>query len=1228
MNPGNPYNFLATIDSLATTLQRGVVGGNMAPIANMNLIRTQVINDNQITVTYMLTSLEAISDRDVFEFTVRTRNNILSPDSFRLTIDNTPPRYNLNEIILHDTFFNLSGRPDYDFEAGRGNYVFAVHPLFEFTRPNVPSENPDHDAFRISWQEVSSTLATISVPVWFNYSTPQSRVTIGQVVNFRETENRFFLITEFDEAGNTSMYYIQLRGDLYDEQILAFGLSHDVRYGNNLLFNYNERGLPWEIGVGVFGTDIHVADASGFWEDNPYFEIRFQNRFYRRVGNVAFTDLSTTPSPARLHEFENALRSWIRSTPIGVIDLLINNRQTIRTHRIYQITADAVETQLSMTVTGSNLVLGIDNIMDVPELVFTLPMWVTVYDSVSGSGLGVPKTGYNRRQIVGGSLAISGSVERELLLVIEDPFGRRTIVEHNGVHGNVHAINFSGNTRTIQEDGIDVIYTGDPSGVEIRFTPNVHMIRIMNENGVVAGLHPQVTPGTPNAAGVATTIIRQGAASQWRVEIISRAKDIANYRGRIIAAADFVFYPYIPQLRFTNLNGDPITDIEGAQIPGIVQVHYDNQGFRFGSTIWFYRYFNNPNYGQASASGEVDDRLELRDRVTIGRNVTTFQLNQVGRYVLHVRNEVWATEMFSFEITDVDNITYAVTFDEGGDEPRRLVATPDGFRDISFQGGRVIPHYIVVGQVGDISNLSGPLSITPSINYPREILGAGDVPNTFFHRVGPILPTNTYIYRLVSLNTGGEIFIAISNILPTASLDLILPQFSGANPTQFSQDLFNQPGRATFLEFHTIPNDGLTVGLPASHWFNNPSVLWTNQGFGNRVYMEYYYNIHPDEAAEPTGIILSGETLTIRAENYGIFWFVIRDWAGNRRIFDAFEAAVPYFTMYNLARPPILLNGETIVSGVVVNDVIVFETMDIPPAHRTVASINNHHFVNSIYVRMNDELTPTQHLSQNTWHDQTRWVFAAPGTYEFIITYMPHGNPLLASRIQFTVHLVSSTINVPAFSYAAPHNIEIVGIVNADSGMNYRNRFEPGRLDHINLDGQGFQGNFRVTLRFAADNVRDSFTRSFSVLVLDQPRFENVIRLPGGIRASTVTGTVSVGWTPLEIFGRYQDSEVRIYRNGQLYFRRAVNSAIVAHHEELFRQTGDQRNRNATQPLSEAGTYRVVLLTEDQGVRFSEIFEIREPMSGITVLLIIILIALVVGGVAVFIHLRTRMRVR
>jgi len=96
---------------------------------------------------------------------------------------------------------------------------------------------------------------------------------------------------------------------------------------------------------------------------------------------------------------------------------------------------------------------------------------------------------------------------------------------------------------------------------------------------------------------------------------------------------------------------------------------------------------------------------------------------------------------------------------------------------------------------------------------------------------------------------------------------------------------------------------------------------------------------------------------------------------------------------------------------------------------------------------------------------------------------------------------------------------------------------------------------------------------------------------------------------------------VRIYRNGSIYFEGAINEEVVAHNA----QAGILGRAHT---LREAGTYQIVLITEGQGVRFSEVFELRIPMSGLTVFLIILVIAIVVGGAAVFIHLRTRMRVR
>jgi len=1179
-----------------------------------------------------------IANNDIFAVTLNSVGNIIAPDTYTITIDNTPPQHNLNAIKFLDRLWQ---NDEISQSVDAGEFIFSLPSEFMFTRPDISGGNPLHDAHSISFFEVYPTLAAMRGEYNFTYNYYRP---VGQQLPFSQiirpvlasNDNRFFRIVERDEAGNITEYFVNLRGSAFTDHIEITGMTTASNVNNNLIHR---------VGTSIFGTNVTVTNVNAFWRENSFFEISTSTQMFRRLGDSAIFgnegSLNAEPDARPFHLYDE-LNRWLLGSRLGQITLTINNGFNVWTVNVFQIdSSPAHRPVLSATSTmavPNGLIIRVENWQSMP-LMFLNPnnnqlISVQIFEIASG-GVFVPIDTFN---FAGGytpqgwQMTIANASHREILIVLTDLFGRTVRIEHNGYHGNHRDVRFHGNTSVVN----GIRHTGDSRGVIIEYTDQVHEIRIFRDGDEIS--NPLASLNVERELveiwshewilrdvwRYTITPPSDSVSSTWRIIVTRMAS------GTIDFDQTFRFYTNMPEMRFTNLSGDPVLIPENALASqsthnGMIEAHFESVESIFGSNITFTRSFFDP---------EIDDWRE--ETQSPRRGQTRFIMGQVGIYTVTVQNEVWASRVFRFIIEDIDNTSYRVFFDYPGGE-EELAASPNQLPYTTTGGEeRMIPHYFVRGTVDQINILGQYLHIELSLNYPRFIVGDAPINTLPIVGTAPGGQIFTNIFALESVITGTRIYIAVTSI---AIYGLFPPMPSAVNqiglfgiglpagPTNTpAPNSIREGGAAgTYALFTNIATSGLPVSITRPGGDRN-----FNAHPNNVVMIDYYFE------GVRVGTFRADENITIYGRNYGTYEFVMRDVAGFRRIFQDINAITgetrtsDRFTIYNLSRAPVTINGEKAIGGMVYNinndssyltlGVMQFENSIYNDTDMFVTQIrvwrNGDQAQHEVQTIISEGATPVlgPFFSASERHNTSSWQFDQAGTYIFEVQFR--------YRIGITVHhrfsiqivdmrTIPTMVPTESFVFVPTDIMTIESIRRGGAwGAEIIRQFCDEQLRNLRLDSDNHQGYHLITVRID-DGARPSFTKSFSVDIRSLLDLHDLVRsnIAWGTSTNTQNGIVFVD---PNIAWLFPNSTFSIYRNGVALVDNVRVSAMGS----------------ATQEVSGTGIYRFVIRTHSGNTIFSQGFEIEEGMSTIAVLFIFGGIAVVLVGIALFFIMRNRMKVK
>ena len=1232
----NPRAFFADV-AVSVVTRNGVnISGQFAQ-GSINTIVEQ--NGSATVFEYSLSNL-GIAEGDHWVILLDTQDSAVGNNGilrFEMHIDNTRPERNLENVQSQDTIWRMRETFQTTNRPSEETFIHRIPLEFEFVQTSFLDSNT------IQFQEVNQNRMPIQTidgqnrpffgPRSFNYNTPFYQE-IG--MERESNQNRFFRIIETDLAGNVRSFYVNVRGEGFVDTITADGLVNH----NNLLLQVP--GI-----TALHGTDVELTWVQGFWDANPFFTLQVGMQMFRRLSNVAETAVVNDQgfNLSDFQEIENVgpadfirvINTWLAEAREGHTTITLNNGfGNFITLNLFQIASNTHMAQLSVTtIPGTNNLnieipnwsLGVTN--SLPQIFRDANLLhLTIQNRMNGESYTTTIIGGQYTMLANGVF----SAREELVLTLRDSFGRQTRVEHNGEFGNHLNFRYLGGFRP--HGGIN--HTGDANGVEVTFTTRVHTLTILRDGLEVMwranefrDLIEIEEDGDLTRLVIAPPV---NAHERWQVLIHSQAT------GRLVFGEVWYFYTVLPILEWTNLSGDSDgIDIQPFPFPnvahGALQINLSGAGGGlFGAVISFTRTFPNPNFDSTRPVG-VGNQQFFSERETIRRGARSFTLGRAGQYVIDLDNNAFATRQYIVEITDVDNTTYNTYF-----RGERLRSSPVALPYTHHSDGwtRNIPHYFVIGFNDDVSTLSeSGLHIVPSLNYPRELIGR--LGNQFYD----FIPGagghgfNTYIYalRAVGNPNSATLFMAVTAIPPGLSLSGIQnTRIATTNQAGGNAPTGDSSGLHMLFTAGNIPTGGLFVSL--AHAVLGLPLPEFNLHSGNVFFVDYFYNRdnrNPDGSfAQPCGTFRVGERLRIDPINYGIFTFVVRDWAGNRHEFvyrgaGGEDQVRDHFTIINLARPPLkvgsrivdteLVDGDIVMDGMVYNDQLVIDVMDIP------FTLNNtsHMFISRLEVRRDGVLLPLeqQFIANNRQEMRTRFTFSVPGTYEFSVTY--RYSLAIDVRTVFRAQLVSTVIAEERFHFSGSPNTEVTNVTFR--GANITRRFGD-RITELTLTPETGEGTYVVTVIISGNQIRGPLTRTFAVSIVPIRNIRTMQAVTSNVSwGGSTTRDVLVNFNPFTLWVLLgEGSTLTISRGNQVIFTRDFTEENAG--------TDWMPRTHWIEAEENLGRFQVTVRNSRGSVAFSEAFEITAGIPTGLIFVIIAGIGLAIAGVVIFLWMRNRMRVR
>jgi|GEM_PF-2563224 len=1280
---------------------------------------------------YVLSNLwqgGSIGDDFDFEIRLHAMDRIGNPDIFRLHIDNTAPNLNLGRLRLQDTLWASGDFRDsatwsvLGFNEGR--FIYTMPNDFRFR--NGGGSNPEWQVQTIAFSEVNSSLVSVIGSAGrIEFGNLNESDIFADIVGLQSFQNRFFRIIEMDEAGNSTEYFVQLRGDDFVERIGVSGLvrENNLIAGGNLQTNNEEGNYGNFIVEGrVYGTSISVNNitdidtnnqwATNFWVANPFFEISIElengeNFWFRRLGQVGSlrgariapgsviqhyyesfapgVGTETELRPEHLQRFLNELLVISRN---NVVAIAVNNGFDGRNTntRVFQIQHATIMPRLVTTQEGDNVRVTISNFdsSHMPSMFRNNAnelFRITVQDmqDIQNGNMRI-FNGIQNVVVQNGSFLIQGGArpafEEELLVTLTDPFGRTVRTEYNGTFGDYFRFNFRGGVQTIN----GVHFTGDGRGVQLVYTSEVHEVTILR-NGLA--VLDEEWFGFCEITGLSELRISpplDGESAEWQIIVRTFGSN------EILFSQNFYFYTNLPEIQFNNLNGLAVWDSEAwfdgeiREASGSIEVSWNRfvSEFGFGATISYTRTFANPRFNPNEEHHPLFNPVTIQETRTIRRNQTSFRLTQVGSYVIEVRNDVWATRTYSFIILDVDNTTYKMFFTPSGENAQRreLEQSPRSFVvpgtltrhalttantsvALGEIAGRQIPHYFVVGTNATVERVNQAtiigtqlqsigvgLEIITSVNYLREVENQTNLGGIHFN--APVAwvdqgGVRVFIYALES-QFGADrarIFVAVSAIIaqpnPLANAEISVNWTGGANLLREGRGVGGTP-RPHYMLFAPQGNQlglnfVLTAGLSTSGQPYN--------GHRNNIFrVDFDHNgTHAGTffAREEDGVLTS-DTVQISRADYGIFTFRISDWAGNVRTFtfsqDGVVTTLDYFTIINLMQPPVQVNGENVVDGMVFNGAVELSVLedqlrfsDFFEFTDGVGNVTGM-FVRSIQVFRNG-VNIGEEPGLGATAGQTFYFYSEfglgrqsfgpwtePGSYQFIIEYVytPIATSVRGIMTTFNLQIIDPNVPQTGFSFVLGPEIEITSIRNVFAGIEIINRFDHMQLRNLRLDETTGIGVFRITTRIN-NGFGEPRYHLFYVAIKEIPSI-NVITLRGANWGGSTQGRVEILYNPHQIRTLFQsDAILQIYRNGS-----TQGMPIVIDQNSSSNIYGPSFSGN--------GNYRVVLTLASGVTVFSDNFSITSGLNAMSIIMIIVGVSVVIVAIVLFFWMRNRMKVK
>lgn len=621
--------------------------------------------------------------------------------------------------------------------------------------------------------------------------------------------------------------------------------------------------------------------------------------------------------------------------------------------------------------------------------------------------------------------------------------------------------------------------------------------------------------------------------------------------------------------------------------------------------------------------------VENIDLLTLGTNNRYYiSRDKEGTYIARLSvslGETKLTKMFSFTVASTGERMYSVNKLVDGNYERieaqdsmsysNLTEKLSGVFDFSTIGAYTLPVdvYFVNGDYNVVVNGDkGVISTTVAlVNGASNSSGAVSVDLKY-------ITTTATNYSYSKL-----ILIVKIDLTDTNNLTDLYLYYSNPNSAN--------PARPEFV----APEKMLLNSMEKSFGTKSPDTIYVlankySQCFATEEWATYFaqmnslfVNVYYNNSIDPVATISMATLLDRNGEDKDIlrrfpltyagqYSFEIYDKAGNRQVFKNSNGLS--FTKYSLTlmtEVPATINGNAIVDNACYNGDVMFEILN----SSSYASINctiyrNGEDITNSVSRVGRLYTITGAGTYKIVYDATHKSGTTTRTIPTRTVVFTIINPD-ESRLAFDFTTISSSYDITKVE-----KIETDGTIK-DVTTDFKALLVTSALVTAQdletyVDANGINvlkvGNYKVYYSVSNRNLLPDQDIAFNFRISNQTAAIYSSLTPG----ETTTKTVTITYNPYVIYRQLGECVLHISNFGDY----VINESTIT--DSLVKEIS----------ISGAGTYYVQLLGVDDCVMNSFVVEIKEPLNTLSIVLIVLVSLVLVGGLITFLVLRHRMRVR
>ena len=385
----------------------------------------------------------------------------------------------------------------------------------------------------------------------------------------------------------------------------------------------------------------------------------------------------------------------------------------------------------------------------------------------------------------------------------------------------------------------------------------------------------------------------------------------------------------------------------------------------------------------------------------------------------------------------------------------------------------------------------------------------------------------------------------------------------------------------------------------------------------NKIIIDIYYN---NVFAKRIKGDKSNSITSIEFKNSGNYKLRISDEAGNVQYFSTVNTTIDNFTVIIMKDMLYTINGEAPIKYAYYDKAVTLQIN-----RYNDATGKNNYDINSI--RLTAVLNSKNYTGYEHPNESTTYIFKDYGTYLISISAKLLGtNVEVKSQLVFTILNPNEARKELDFTSIYGYNIISVFSITKTNEKDVTSKFmdllkDKSNTGEINLYnklisydrvvevlGSSTQGKlkFRVLYEVENDDLLPARRAEFSFTLNNETASITSSIEPG----KKTTDPVKLKFNPANIYD--QVGECNLVINGQ----------IILHIDE------NSPNAVAEIKVEDVGQHYVQLVGDSGNIISSFNFTIKEPLNTVSVILIVVVSAIVIGLVGTFIWLRTRMKVR